>query len=275
MPQPLPEKLAGKRVLLAPHEGLGDHLFFLRFAAELRTRGPTVAFRCPRKLYAVLDGNPALDAVVAEDARAEPDLTVSLGDLPWLLGSPATPPPLALQVPEQRLAHWRERLAALGPPPYIGATWRAGTKRLADVEFAPPLVEPLFKEIEAGRLGTLLGRAHGTLLVLQRLPAQAELEAFSRAAGRGVHDLSALNESLEDMVAALALIDDYVGVSNTNMHLRAGLGKGAKVLVPFPPEFRWMARGAESPWFSGFRAYRQDPKMGWDRALVALARDLA
>ncbi|OGA70755.1 MAG: hypothetical protein A3G83_15660 [Betaproteobacteria bacterium RIFCSPLOWO2_12_FULL_68_20] len=278
-PEVLPNNLAGKKLLLLPHEGLGDHLFFLRFAPGLRARGATVAFRCSRKLFGVLNGNPALDAVLAEDSIARsgfvPDLAIGIGDLPWLLGSFGTPPPLALRVPEQNLARWREKLPALGPPPYIGATWRGGTKRLADIEFAPQAIEPLFKEIDAGALGGLLGRMRGTLLVLQRLPARAELDAFSRAAGRPAHDLSALNESLEDMAAVLALIDDYVGVSNTNMHLRAGLGKAARVLVPFPPEFRWMARGTESPWFPGFRIYRQEPAMRWKQALDELGRDLS
>ena len=59
------------------------------------------------------------------------------------------------------------------------------------------------------------------------------------------------------MLALLALLDDYVGVSNTNMHLRAGVNRTAKVLVPAPPEWRWMAEGKESPWFPGFTVYRQ------------------
>ena len=61
------------------------------------------------------------------------------------------------------------------------------------------------------------------------------------------------------MAAVLSLIDEYVGVSNTNMHIRAGLGKTARVLVPFPPEFRWMHAGSQSPWFAGCQLYRQPP----------------
>ena len=63
----------------------------------------------------------------------------------------------------------------------------------------------------------------------------------------------------------MALLDDYVGVSNTNMHLRAGLGLTARVLVPLPPEWRWQADAAESPWFPGFAIYRQTHAAGWAR----------
>ena len=89
-----------------------------------------------------------------------------------------------------------------------------------------------------------------------------------------MHDLSALNEDLEAMLALLALIDDYVGVSNTNMHLRAGVGKTARVLVPCPAEWRWMAQGDESPWFPGFKVYRQKTDGNWNEALGRLAADL-
>ena len=96
---------------------------------------------------------------------------------------------------------------------------------------------------------------------------------FRRILGRPAHDLNALNEDLESMLALLALLDDYVGVSNTNTQLRAGVGKTARVLVTAPPDWRWMAEGNESPWFPGFRAYRQGNDGGWDEAFQELAHD--
>jgi hypothetical protein len=89
-----------------------------------------------------------------------------------------------------------------------------------------------------------------------------------------VHDLSATNDDLERMLALLAVLDEYVGVSNTNMHLRAGIGLTARVLVPHPPEFRWMAAGDRSPWFPGFGVYRQRVDRDWTEALARLAADL-
>jgi hypothetical protein len=113
------------------------------------------------------------------------------------------------------------------------------------------------------------------MLVLQRQPNPGEIELFSERLGRPAHDLSALNGDLEAMLALLSLLDDYVGVSNTNMHLRAGVGKAARVLVPAPPEWRWMTAGESSPWFPGFRIYRQTNDGGWTRALEQLRAALA
>ena len=76
------------------------------------------------------------------------------------------------------------------------------------------------------------------------------------------------------MAALLMLLDDYVGVSNTNMHVCAGVGKTARVLVPFPPEFRWMNAGDETPWFRGFRLYREPSDRDWQPVMNALREDL-
>ena len=93
-------------------------------------------------------------------------------------------------------------------------------------------------------------------------------------AGGDAHDLSGAQHDLERLLALLDLLDDYVGVSSTAVHLRAGLGRSARVLVPMPPEWRWMTAGAVSPWFPSSRVYRQGVDGSWREALEALAREL-
>ncbi len=77
------------------------------------------------------------------------------------------------------------------------------------------------------------------------------------------------------MLTLLSFMDEYVTVSNTNMYLRTGTGRTSCVLVPNPPEYRWMAEGEESPWFPGCKVYRQKVDGSWEVALAALAGDLA
>jgi hypothetical protein len=131
----------------------------------------------------------------------------------------------------------------------------------------------LHKEIPLKRLGAAVRGVNGSLIALQRNPQPGELEELSGHAAKPVHDLTALNEELEAMLALLALIDDYIGVSNTNMHVRAGVGRTARVLVPRPAEWPWMISGNKSPWFPGFRIYRQDPDGDWS-ALRRLQTEL-
>jgi hypothetical protein len=112
------------------------------------------------------------------------------------------------------------------------------------------------------------------MLVLQRGPRAEELEELTRHLRRPAHDLSEMNGDLEAMLALLGLIEDYVGVSNTNMHLRAGTGRAARVLVPRPAEWRWLLRDEAPLWFPGFRTYRQESDGDWGEALAALHADL-
>jgi hypothetical protein len=185
--------------------------------------------------------------------------------------SDLVPASLTLAPQAENLADMREQLASLGPPPYIGVTWRGGTPPEAQTAVMSWM---LYKEIPLEKLAEALRGVGGTLIALQRKPGTGELEQFSHLLQRPLHDLTAANDRLEDMLALLALLDDYVGVSNTNMHLRVAVGRTARVLVPCPPEWRWMARGRESPWFPGFKIYRQGQNGDWDAGLADLSKDL-
>ncbi len=297
--QQLPDNLAGMHILVRREQGLGDELFFLRQLPLLKARGARITVYASAKIAAMIDRARIADAIVpdSEAAPVNTDLEIFCGDLPHALHAcptssvawqnrPGTlrdfpmfigaffPEPVSsLHIPAlaDALARMRQRLLALGQPPYVGITWRAGT--VAREQRGENWV--LSKEIPIPSLGATLRKAPGTLIALQRHPETGELESLASACGRTVADFSDCNESLEDMLALLAIIDDYIGVSNTNMHLRAATGRSARVLVPSPPEWRWMHSGAHSPWFPAFRVYRQSAQGQWTDALEQLKRDLA
>jgi hypothetical protein len=201
------------------------------------------------------------------------DDTSRLQDAPAKFAAhwPPVPPPLALSPLAERVAELRARLMAVGKPPYIGLTWRGGT---------PPGEQrgafwALHKEIGIPPLAATLKEIPGTFIALQRKPAPGEIDTLADALGRPVHDFTDLNEDLEGMLALLAQIDDYIGVSNTNVHLRASAGKTGRVLVPCQPDFRWKSGDRTSVWFPGFTLYRQSPGGDWQAALAELKRDLS
>jgi hypothetical protein len=293
-------------VCLVGEQGLGDELFFLRFAPLLKRRGCRVTYHGGAKLTSILTRCTALDRVRSGfESLVAADHTVLIGDLPYLLddhpesatlraqnispsldpagvattwgGSwrarvfwPELPPSLPLQPMAERVAFVSGRLRVLGLPPFIGLTWRAGT----DIQNQRGRVWQLFKEAPFEPLVAALRGVGGTLISLQRNPRAGETDRLTALIGRPVHDLSAVNEDPEEMLALLTVLDDYIGVSNTNMYLRASAGRTARVLAPWPAEWRWMVSGEESPWFPGFRIYRQKPGGDWSTALSRLANDL-
>jgi tetratricopeptide (TPR) repeat protein len=257
---PLPALLDGRRFAIRMEQGLGDTLFFLRFAPELARRGATLAFRGDARLHPLLvrTGLFALGMDEVNGATTGME-SVFVGDLPWLTGldQPARlPPPLALTPDASRERAWRQKLAALGPAPYVGLTWRAGTASSGPTR-------NLLKDIPPTMLGQRLRDERATWISVQRLPAPGEREALEQALGAPVHDAAYANNDLEEILALIAAVDDYVGVSNTNTHLRAGIGGKMRVLVPHPPEWRWGLATESSPWFPTASITRQRSNGVW------------
>jgi len=267
---PLPASLEGATVRVHAEQGIGDDLFFLRFVACLRERGARIEGRITPRLLAMVGRSGALDVCEPADERVPPTADYRLlGDLPYLLEAHRSPIPATLRfaaLPE-RIAEVGARLQGLARP-LVGLTWRAGTGPESGNRNA------LFKEVPFGKFVAMAERLPGTLLILQRQPKPSEMATLTAACGSRVQDYSALNADLEAMHALLSLLDEYIGVSNTNMHLCAALGRTARVLVSRSVEFRWMAAGSASPWFPGFPVYRQGAKGDWAGAFQAIAADV-
>jgi tetratricopeptide (TPR) repeat protein len=296
----LPPDVSGSHICVLQEQGLGDEIFFLRYAPQLHAAGARITCRASNKLRSLLARVASIGLVLEEKAPPpQADLIMLAGDLPHALSVypasplpvidagratvhprdfpwraaifwPRIPPPLALAPLAEQIAGIRLRLAQIGDPPYLGLTWRGGI---------PPrdqrgVAWTLYKEIDLSLFATALKDFPGTFIALQRKPEAGEIAALSDLVGKQIHDFTDLNEHLEAMLALLALIDEYVGMSNTNMYLRAGAGKTARVLVPCPAEWRWMDEGKTSPWFPGFPIYRQSPRGDWTTALAELKRDL-
>ena len=135
----------------------------------------------------------------------------SIADLPFLLGCNEPVIPILIEPLPQRVEKIRAFLGNLGPPPYIGFTHRAG------------LVEPgyLYKEIELDQLLKVLLKLPGTLICMQRGLQNEERQGIQNACcGREIF-FKDTDMDMEDSLAMMGILDDYIAVSNTNLHLRA------------------------------------------------------
>jgi len=263
------EDLSASRLLVLHEQGIGDEMFYLRYAATVRSRCAGLDYLATAKTAALLESAPGVDRVfttIPSDAGTY-QRVLMVGDLP-LLTRPGTagPPPALRFVPEQnRLAKLSTRLHAVGPPPYLAVTWRAGPAPV------PGRRPGRRRHVPIDELAPALVRWPGTLVSVQRHAPAAELERLALLSRRPVVDCDDLNESLPDMLAALSLTDSYVGVGNANTHIYGGLGKPAHVLVTVPPDWLWTEAEGVSPWFPDFKLLRADRKAGWRPALEALA----
>ena len=265
---PVPADLAGKHVRLSAEQGPGAEIFFLRFAPELKARGAHITFDPDPNIASLVARLPFIEKNLGPgDEPGHADIRYAIGDLPYVFGMANVadiPPSIELSALPEHVRDMTARLKNLGPPPYIGLTWQAGVTRGNHSSKVAPI--DIFANVVAP--------VSATVIALQRLPGDDEIRTMTELLGRPVHDLTALNNDLEAMLAILELLDDYLCVSNTNTHLREALGKPSRVLVPMPPEYRWMTEGETSPWFPNCRVYRQSNNGDWDDAMAQLKGDL-
>jgi tetratricopeptide (TPR) repeat protein len=262
------ERAAREKTLeLVEEQGLGDVIFFLQWAPWLMERGWRVKLRVSARLAPLLartasfELRAALDAPLGEDCVAIP--TCDLPELVVALGGPAQAVgALRLEPLPDRLQAARQALTEAGPAPYTGLTWRAGVARRSVGR------DMLSKEVDPQLLWESLD-APGTLVAMQRGLREGELDLLRRFAPC-VADFESWTQDLESLLGLLAALDGYAGVSSTNVHLLALLGRHATIAVPNPPEWRW-AGDAGSRWFPGFTVVRQRPGASWDDAFAGLA----
>lgn len=265
---PLAADLHETRVMVYADQGLGDQVFFARYLPELRARGAHVTFSADPRIADMLTRSGVADIIAPGLTLSDDDHVVSAGDLPYLLNcedDTVLPPPYEITALPDREDALRAELAAFGPPPWVGVTWRAGT---------PNMRQALIKEAPATLFASALHDVPGSVIVIQRDAAEGEIDRFAAALDRPVLDLSSVNDDIEDLLALSGLLDRYVGVSNTMTHFRAARQKTSDVIVPRPAEYRWMNAGEVSPWFPGTKIYRQMPDGTWPTAFNDLSAAL-
>jgi Flp pilus assembly protein TadD len=75
-------------------------------------------------------------------------------------------------------------------------------------------------------------------------------------------------ESLDDFAAQLAALDLVVSIDSIIAHMTGALGLPGWILLPQPPEWRWLIDGEACPWWPSLRLFRQKI---WGRWVGAIA----
>ena len=157
---------------------LGLHLWrsvwWAGFAARLRGAA-RLSFAGDARLHSLLARTGLFDSMSALHApRDTPGIVLLTGDLPEVsaaAGDPC-PPPLRIAPDTERLAAWRKKLEGIGPRPWIGVTWRAGTP-------GEILALGLYKTVPLPALMAAVAPLGGTVVALQRELKAGEIEAAS------------------------------------------------------------------------------------------------
>ena len=80
---------------------------------------------------------------------------------------------------------------------------------------------------------------------------------------------------LADSAAVLALCDLTIAVDTALVHLAGATGRRVWVMLPFAPDWRWVAAGDNCPWYPQARLFRQSALGDWTGIIAEIRNALA
>jgi hypothetical protein len=101
-------------------------------------------------------------------------------------------------------------------------------------------------------------------------------DSFDRRAGLDVQatDLSSELTSWDLTASAMMELDLIISVDTSCAHLAGALGRPLWILTPACPDWRWMLRREDTPWYPGARLFRQPRAGDWGSVLETIASEL-
>jgi tetratricopeptide (TPR) repeat protein len=251
------ENLDGKTILLHAEQGFGDAIHFIRYLPMVAKMGGKILLECQPPLIRLFQNFPGIERIIpAGQASGHFDLHCALPSLPLMFRTaldsiPAPIPYLAAD--PHAVESWRTRIDQSGKQLQIGLVWAGSSENRNDRNRSIPLAKfsPL---ANPDRL-----RFHG----LQVAPPPAN-------PGISVIDWSNHIKDFADTAALIANLDLIISVDTSVAHLAAAMGKKVWLLLPFPPDWRWLLDRTDSPWYPTIRLFRQHTPGDWDSVIRGL-----
>jgi tetratricopeptide (TPR) repeat protein len=256
------EDLAGRAVVLTGVEtGLGDWLQFARFARDLAAKGAAAVVGWPQKLLPLLPADLAALARPAARPTAPP-VAVPMSLVPAVLRLSPTQWRAAdvpyLQAPDDRVDHWRARLADV-PGRKVGIAWW-GSSGATD-----PYAWPARRGIALAEFAPLASVPGVTLVSLQAGEGVEQIPG----AGFAVLDPGP-DRTLADDAAIMMQLDLIIGADSAPNHLAGALGRPTWAALPHKGDWRWLD-GETTPWYPTLRLWRQRRPDDWSDVFRGMA----
>jgi Flp pilus assembly protein TadD len=270
VPRWTPSRGSG-RVCCYREQGVGDELLFASCYPDLVAAVDDVVIECDHRLVSLFTRSfPGADVRAQSfdpmhgETMHDFDSAIPAGSLPqWFRSSlDAFPEPRALLTADpDRVRAWQERLAEIGPGPYVGFSWRS---KLNTAE----------RRLEYTRLdewAPVFSVPGVTWINLQYDDCERELRNAERAFGVTLHrwDWLDLMNDFEEMAALTVALDLVVAARNAVAMLGGALGAQT---VMMGNRWDWSDLGTDTtPWFPTIQLVYRHLGEEWDAVLATAA----
>jgi Flp pilus assembly protein TadD len=263
--------LNGRTILLWSEQGLGDTVQFIRYARFVKERGGRVIFECPSPLGGCLRACRGIDLLLVE-GEPLPHFDVHLP----IMSAPAVFRTALATVPNEvpyllpnaeRIARWKAGIEETvdGKPDdlRVGIAWQGNPHHPLD-RFRSAMLEDFrpLAHVPAVRLFSL-----------QRGPGSEQLDRWCDELG--VVELTRRDvvgpEDWADTAAIISNLDLIVTVDTATAHVAGALGADVFVALAASPDWRWMLRRSDTPWYPTMRLFRQQKLRDWPHVFDRIA----
>ncbi len=257
------------RVVVYMEQGLGDAVHFASYVPLLKRETSRVILHCVPEIASVLRSVVGVDEVVSfneplpEHDFAVPSMSLAMEFVTTLASVPAASGCAFpyIHADMVRSAHWRARMHDPAGLVKVGLVWSGSPKHSNDRN----------RSIALRSLLPLATTDGVRFYSLQKGPASGQVQ---EVAPWPITDLSPMIESFDDTAAILDSLDLLISVDTSVCHLAGAMARPVWLLLPSPPDWRWLLGRDDTPWYPTMRLYRQTTPRVWSDVIARVAEDL-
>jgi tetratricopeptide (TPR) repeat protein len=258
--------IKGLTILLHAEQGLGDTIQFIRYVTLVKERGARVIVECQKELKSLFENMEGIQEVVirGEDLPAF-DTHCPLLRLPLVFNTTLDSIPAKIPyitVDDATIQKWKSKFHYNDTKLKVGLVWSGNPKLKGDSNRSMSLTafKPLAKlnniNFYSLQKGEAAQQARDSTEVIHLIDYTEEIGDFS--------DTAALIENL----------DLVISVDTSVAHLGGALGKSVWTLLPCEPDWRWMLKREDSPWYPTMRLFRQPSPGDWESVIAKVKDEL-
>ena len=257
--------LSDKSVLVWTEQGIGDEIMFANMLDTLSWMADKIITECEERLVPLFQRSFPKIQFFAREQKPNPMLLDR--DIDY-------------QVPIGSLAQWLRRNESQFPKKesYLSASSEKASqlqdkyKGLTDDRF---LVGISWKSINHGiekekstileNWTPILSQPDCFFVNLQYGDIEQEIGEYYSSTGILIYTDQEINPltNLDDFAAQISALDLVISISNTTVHMSGALGKKVWTLLPYVPDWRWMLKREDTPWYPTMKLFRQSRMNDW------------
>jgi tetratricopeptide (TPR) repeat protein len=257
--------IAGRTILLYVEQGYGDILQFCRYAPLLAQRGAKVLLEVIPDLFGLLKTLEGVSGLVMAGSQPPPfDLACALMSVPLWYGTTLETIPVGvpyLHAEPNRVEEWK-RFFETDHNFRVGIAWAGRPTHANDHNRSATLAS----------FAPLLQTSGVTFYSLQKEVGNHPAAAVP--VGMKLIDLGPRLADFKVTAAVISNLDLVISVDTAIVHLAGAMGRPVWNLLARCPDWRWMMKRSDTPWYPTMRLFRQKNRRDWATQMSEVAQAL-